>query len=302
MGQSATIAFLAVIVSSSIATAQTTAVKPNVPAATRTTAATALVGDVPAEPVHTPAVRAPGTLREAAEADDFASFDRLVRKARANGEALGAFADLYEVWSFAQSNATGAYFGAAMHDRLAARYPDYTKFIDDYRITDSRGVAFYPSAETRSFLLQQAIEGNDPVVAAAPVGGQAAITTAPSSAAAPHAPSSKVTARTAAPGAVEPAEPLPADAQASDMSKVTRQPQPQIEAQPKLAEAEMVDSGATTRGIFLIILGLIGIGVLTMTMQASGSDVHVADDETHVERPVTIAAAPGDAHPSGSRS
>ncbi len=302
MGQSATIAFLAVIVSSSIATAQTTAVKPNVPAATRTTAAKAVVVDVPTEPAHASAVKMPATLREAAEAGDFASFDNLVRKARANGEALGAFADLYEVWSFAQSNATGAYYGAAMHDRLAARYPDYTKFIDDYRITDRRGVAFYPSAETRSFLLQQAIEGNDPLVAAAPAARQPSVTSALSSPATSHDSSSKVTLRTVAPGAIEPAELLPADALASDMSKVTPPPQARIRAQPKVAEAEMADSGTTTRGIFLIILGLIGIGVLTMTMQASSSDVHVADDETHVERPVPIAAAHGDAHPSGSQS
>jgi hypothetical protein len=77
------------------------------------------------------------------------------------------------------------------------------------------------------------------------------------------------------------------------MSKVATQRLPQ--PQRKVAETEMaIDTPATTRGIFLIILGLVGIGVLTMTMQASGSDVHVSDDEPRTDTPVSMAAR--DAH------
>jgi hypothetical protein len=290
VGQRVLIAILAAILGSVIAAAQTTSMQSAAPATPRIKAAAAPAVDVSAEPRQTAAINAPATLREAAEKGDYAAFDGLVRKAKANGEALGAFADLHEVWSFSQANATGAYYGAEIHDRLTARYPAYAGFIEEYRITDRRGQAFFPSAETRAFLLQQAIEGNDPLVASLSASSR---TTSTKTIAAPHEIATTAKTAAAAPKPIEPVESLPKDALASDMTKVTPQPQ------RKIAEAELVvDTASSTRGIFLIILGLIGIGVLTMTMQASGSDVHVADDEPHTDAPVPMAAH--DAHPTES--
>ncbi len=297
MGQSGMIAFVTAIAASAIAAAQPAPVKAAAPATTQITAAATTPVDIPAEPSRIAVARTPATLRDAAEANDYAAFDRLIRKARVNGETLGAFADLYDVWSFAQSNPTGAYYGAGIHDRLVARYPGYAKFIEDYRITDRRGASFYPNTETRAFLLEQAIEGNDPQIAAVrEATPRAASTKAVSSIAASHqtAPASKPVSVAAVPAPIGPAESLASDVLASDMRKVT----PQV--QRKAAEPEMVDTSATTRGIFLIIFGLIGIGVLTMTMQASGSDVHVADDEVQGEHPVTITAS-HDGHPRESQ-
>jgi hypothetical protein len=279
VGQRVTIAILAAVLVSVIAAAQTASGQSAAPVTSRITPGATV--DVSAEPRQTAAIKTPATLREATEANDFAAFDGLVRKARANGEALGAFADLHDVWSFSRANATGAYYGAEIHDRLAARYPDYAAFIEEYRITDRRGQSFFPSAETRAFLLQQAIEGNDPL--AAPASSRTN--------------STKIAARheiTSTPVvSIKPAESLPKHALASDMSKVATQRLPQ--PQRKVAETEMaIDTPATTRGIFLIILGLVGIGVLTMTMQASGSDVHVSDDEPRADTPVSMAAR--DAH------
>ena len=278
MGQRVTIAILAAVLVSVSADAQTASGQSAVPVIPRITTGSASTVDVSAEPHQTAAIKRPATLRQAAEANDFGAFDGLVRKAKANGEALGAFADLHDVWSFSQANATGAYYAAEIHDRLAARYPDYAGFIEEYRITDRRGQAFFPSAETRAFLLQQAIEGNDPLVA------PASSRTTSTKIAAPHEIAS---APVVSIKPSEPAESLPKDALASDMSKVVTPQLPKPLLPRRVAEIETpIDTPATTRGIFLIILGLVGIGVLTMTMQASISDVHVSDDEPRTGPPV----------------
>ena len=295
MGQRMMIAITAAIVSVAIAAAQTPRAQPAAPAAS------AAKVELSIEPSRSAAVKTPATLSDAAVANDYASFDILVRKAKANHEDLGAFADLYDVWSFSQSNATGAYYGGALHDRLAARYPDYARFIVEYRITDNRGQAFYPSAATRSFLLQQAIDGNDPIVASTahatpPVSLQRIAAPARS---ATHSASSREDPAATAATPIEPRESVPNDALASDMSKVTPEERATAATHAKPLEAQMIDTAGTTRGIFLVILGLIGIGVLTMTMQASSSDIHVADEEEWPTAAVKIAANP-EVHPTQS--
>lgn len=294
MGQRMMIAIFAAIVGSGIAAAQSPGSQP----AANSRAGSTREIVLSSEPSRATGSTTPATLREAAAANDYAAFDALVRKAKANGENLGAFEDLYEIWSYSQSSPTGAYYGARLHDRLAARYPDYGKFIVEFTITDSHHQPFYPSAETRRFLLQQAIEGNDPIVAGTAHTTPAGVAVAAAAPVAKRASVSSDTARATATSPIEPPETLPADALASDMSKVTPQ-QRTTSLQPKAIEAEMVDTAGTTRGIFLVILGLVGIGVLTMTVQASSSEGHVADDEDRPQTPVAIATA-HDVHPTES--
>lgn len=104
------------------------------------------------------------TLAEAARRNDYVTFDALYRKAKERGESVAAFATLHELWSWSMADPIGAFYGSEMHDRLAAAYPDYAKYIADQRIVDSRGNVFYPTSETRAFLLAQALEARAPRV------------------------------------------------------------------------------------------------------------------------------------------
>jgi hypothetical protein len=99
------------------------------------------------------------TLAEAARANDFISFDALYREARQRGESVVAFETLHELWVYSVTNPIGAFYGADMYEKLARAYPGYAQFIADYSIVDNNGNVFYPTAETREFVLARAIEG-----------------------------------------------------------------------------------------------------------------------------------------------
>jgi hypothetical protein len=108
-------------------------------------------------------VRQP-TLAEAARNNDFVTFDALFREAKLRGEPVAAYETLHELWVYAISDRIGAFYGAETHDRLARAYPGYASFIDDLRVLDDRGNVYYPTSETRAFLLSRAIEGSAPRV------------------------------------------------------------------------------------------------------------------------------------------
>lgn len=61
--------------------------------------------------------------------------------------------DLDRIWRF-----DGIYWDEDSlpdyYDRLANEYPDFERFIADYRIVDRAGRIFYPKQETRAFLLK----------------------------------------------------------------------------------------------------------------------------------------------------
>jgi hypothetical protein len=99
------------------------------------------------------------TLADAARANDFVTFDALYREARRSGENVSAFATLHELWTYSITDPIGAFYGADMYARFAAAYPGYARYIADYSIIDSRGNVFYPTSETRAFLLERALEG-----------------------------------------------------------------------------------------------------------------------------------------------
>jgi hypothetical protein len=99
------------------------------------------------------------TITEAARNNDYRSFETLYTNAKARGEQVGQFDALHELWSWSMNSATGAFYGPDLHARFAAAYPGFADYIADYKIVDSRGNVFYPTAETRQFLLDHAVRG-----------------------------------------------------------------------------------------------------------------------------------------------
>ena len=112
---------------------------------------------LPAEPVAVP-VPLP-TLEEAARANDFITFDALYRDAVRRGDSVAAFAPLHEIWTYGITDPIGAFYAPDIYERLVRAYPGFATYIAEYRIVDSNGNAFYPTSETRTFLLDRALEG-----------------------------------------------------------------------------------------------------------------------------------------------
>jgi hypothetical protein len=76
---------------------------------------------------------------------------------------LPVYDDLQELWSYEQANAIGAFYDDAslpgMHAHLVSRYRGYAAYISDFQITADDGRKFYPTAETRKFLVREAAKG-----------------------------------------------------------------------------------------------------------------------------------------------
>lgn len=102
---------------------------------------------------------APPSIAEAVRRNDYVTFNALYTAGKANGENVRAFDALHELWTWSMSDPIGAFYGAEIHRRLAGAYPGFTAYIEDYRIVDSNGAVFYPTSETRAFLLERALEG-----------------------------------------------------------------------------------------------------------------------------------------------
>lgn len=96
------------------------------------------------------------SLNDAARNHDYETFHEQYTLARARGERVAQYDALHELWSWSMSSPTGAFYGPDLHARIAAAYPGFARYIDDYKIVDRNGNVFYPTAETRAFLLEQA--------------------------------------------------------------------------------------------------------------------------------------------------
>jgi hypothetical protein len=274
-----------------------------------------MITDTPTEPVRpTDAQLGPATLALAVAANDYAAFERLYAQAVSRGEDLSAYRDIHELWSYAQSDRIGAFYTDELHDRLARRYPQYRSYIEDYRVLDSRGRAYYPTVETRSFLLQQALaevkplrpaetrvaaKGSAPLArrhrrmqlsststkptppvhtkAAAVVAQRVVAQAKPPVVSVPAPIVAAVTppvAQAPKPAVVlasamtTPSAAAVADALKADMQKVA--PQPPAAATSPAQSNVQAESPAPARGLFLIILGLIGIGILTIMLRTPG--------------------------------
>ncbi|MEA2463946.1 MAG: hypothetical protein QOJ98_1693 [Acidobacteriota bacterium] len=254
------------------------------------------------------------TLAEAARANDFISFDALYREAGQRGESVAAYETLHELWVYSVTDPIGAFYGTDMYEKLARAYPGYAQFIEDYSIVDSHGNVFYPTAETREFVLARAIEGRAPRVLVAsdgvgppkpapvvadrsdrvvdaPVvatrqraGGRGAHrSTSAATVAAITQEKTRVTAAApvtakAVPAPVVVAEVAAAPVVAEAAPVIEDVPQPVVPAQPVAARTGIVetvqqpaaaaDASPASRGILLIVIGLVGIGLLAVMFRA----------------------------------
>lgn len=218
------------------------------------------------EPVHeVPTV----TLEDAARANDYATFHQLYEQTR-----NAAYAPLHELWTYSINDPIGAFYGADMYERFVALYPGLATYLEDYKIVDDRGNVFYPTSETRAFLLARAVEGRtvappEPIRVAFAKRRSGSIPATPrvrmkKAEAAPlpkAAPAPEATRLAAAPVVVAAApEPAPDPAPVVAASMVPAIPQ---------GAAEPVDF--TARGIVLILIGLVGIGFLMLILRTPSS-------------------------------
>ncbi len=188
------------------------------------------------------AADAPTSLVGAARQNDFATFETLFARDPSPSQAAR---DLRVVWTYAINDPTGAFFGTEMYDQIASAHPSFPAYIEEFAVHDSSGNRFYPTAETRRFLIEEMATGDVAPITphASPPGGVAGRSTETAEAAAP------------------PQE----DALSSDIAKVGNCPTPRPRPVVRAATAQMVDSTENGRGIFFIILALIAAGIaLTM--------------------------------------
>ena len=218
--------------------------------------------DLPVEPVH---LATPMTLSDAAQRNDFPAF--AVIYADSKPREAASFAELHDFWKWSLTDPLGGFYGVDMHARLAARYPGYEAFIADYRIVDARGNSFYPSSETRAFLLKKAVGG-----AAAKV----------ASVRQPKAVPGRVSVEKPAPAlvpqraTVSVEEPVSSPAQQRASAAVATPTQTTRSATPRLSQ---VADARFARGFALLIAGLIGLGMLTLMLRTPAEEQPKEMDE-----------------------
>lgn len=114
-----------------------------------------------------PAGDARSNLRDAhaaAVANDRASFEAALTRARSLGTASAAdrdviavFEDVRRLWEYQFSTPTGSFFDATVQDgsllKMLSRYPGYEQAIQRQTIVDANGTRFYPTRESIEFLL-----------------------------------------------------------------------------------------------------------------------------------------------------
>lgn len=111
-------------------------------------------------------------LRAAAAVNDLPRFDAVLDRARTYIEtmklgrrrnafrrAIFAAEDISRVWHFAKSDPHGMFYDDErlpfFYDHVVDHFPDYAKFIEDFRVVDKTGLPQYPTEETRAFLLRK---------------------------------------------------------------------------------------------------------------------------------------------------
>jgi len=109
-------------------------------------------------------------LIAAAKADDLERFDSAIVTAQSYidsmkvGARRNAFrrvitiaGDISRIWQFEVRSGSLYYDDERLpfyYDRLAKEYPEYPKFIREFRVLDTSGLPQYPTRETREFLLR----------------------------------------------------------------------------------------------------------------------------------------------------
>jgi len=199
------------------------------------------------------------TLADAARANNFPLFEALYSQ---GGYEATRFAELRNFWTWSMTDPVGGFYGESTHARFAREYPDYAEYIADYGIVDANGRAFYPSAETRTFLLRHAIKGDAPIV-------RVAETVKPKAVSAHHA---RVATRFSASkprhGVLKHAAP---QIQPVAVAKVAPAPSPVrvtvTQPVPAPLPAAPQSDDRLARGFMLIIAGLLAAGMLTLMVR-----------------------------------
>jgi hypothetical protein len=109
-------------------------------------------------------------LIDAARARDLARFDAAIESAQnaidtmkvgarrnAFRRAILIASAMSRVWHFEAASGALYYDDERLpfyYDRLASEYPQYPKFIREYRVIDTSGLPQYPTRETKLFLLR----------------------------------------------------------------------------------------------------------------------------------------------------
>jgi hypothetical protein len=76
---------------------------------------------------------------------------------KAANDVLKVYDDLQSIWDYLFQSPTGAFFDASTDNlSMMKGYPDYQRVIADQTIVDATGTRFYPTRETRDFLVREA--------------------------------------------------------------------------------------------------------------------------------------------------
>jgi hypothetical protein len=203
------------------------------------------------------------TLASAAHANDFATFDTLFRANESE-----AYRPLHELWTYSVTDPIGAFYGPELFERFARAYPGFAESMSQYRIIDSRGNAFYPSSETRTFLLAQAEQGRVAELARRVLETPRRARSERTARLVP-AESRRIGRQEAAPAVPSappvPLEPLPVVIAATPAVVIRPEPLTTPAAPPA---ATSTDSRGSARGLLLVIIGLLGTGVLALIVRA----------------------------------
>jgi hypothetical protein len=256
------------------------------------------------------------TITEAARNNDYASFETLYTAAKSRGERVAQFDALHELWSWSMTSPIGAFYGPDLYERFAGAYPGFADYIEDYKLVDSRGNVFYPTAETRQFLLDHAIRGTRApridIARTEPLAqpersysrGETAAPQATTSDAPPVPRATKPRSRLqksdatspkplfAKPAVAGPAPvqiaaapavvPEPASAPAQQPAEQTPVLASMISPAPRIPVVKPATEGAIGRGVLLLLIGIVGLGVLAAILRAPK------------EEPLTIMPAAGE--------
>jgi hypothetical protein len=110
----------------------------------------------------------PSSLSDAAAKNDYVGFAALYNDMKQRGESVDAYKPLYDLWTWSLATPTGAFYGEEMYVKLADAYPTFADSIAPYAIVDDAGNTFWPTSETRDFLLARASSGRTRHIRVAP--------------------------------------------------------------------------------------------------------------------------------------
>ncbi len=223
----------------------------------------------------------PPTLLEAARHNDYITFDALYAAAKKRGEDVSQFDALHELWTYSVTDPIGAFYGLELYERLSRAYPGYAKYIEDFRVVDSRGNVFYPTSETRAFLLDRAVEGRpSPRVLVAETKPAPVRATPKRTVVAPAPVVEKTAPPVVVPEPIVVAEtPAVAPPVAEPVVIAAKETAP---APAPLPVAATVPNKTASRGILLMIIGLIGVGLLALILRTPREEPLTVMQHPHV--------------------